>query len=158
MIRFPLLLPLALLAGSPAFAAPALRLSTTLTTPAGLTAPPHIANALRPALKLDGNAKAGISALVLDKAVAMLGTSYRLGDRVKVRLIEAAPVAGALRFEMLSEGRSDRALGKLRFSRPGPGHRPGRGPGHSAKHGPKPGSNHGTKHKPGRGPKKRKTR
>ena len=80
MIRFPLLLSLALLAGSPAFAAPALRLSTTLTTPAGRTAAPHIANASRPVLKLDGNAKAGISALVLDKAVAMLGTSYQLGS------------------------------------------------------------------------------
>ena len=31
--------------------------------------------------------------------------SYRLGDRVTVRLVEAAPVAGALRFELLSEGR-----------------------------------------------------
>jgi ribonuclease R len=34
------------------------------------------------------------------------GESYRLGDRVTVRLVEAAPVAGALRFELLSEGRS----------------------------------------------------
>lgn len=33
------------------------------------------------------------------------GESYRLGDGVKVRLLEAAPMAGALRFEMLSEGR-----------------------------------------------------
>src|SRR5439155_19976907 len=32
------------------------------------------------------------------------GESYRLGDRVSVRLVEAAPVAGALRFEILSEG------------------------------------------------------
>jgi ribonuclease R len=30
---------------------------------------------------------------------------YRLGDVVDVRLVEAAPVAGALRFELLSEGR-----------------------------------------------------
>jgi ribonuclease R len=30
---------------------------------------------------------------------------YRLGDSVKVRLAEAIPLAGALRFEMLSEGR-----------------------------------------------------
>jgi ribonuclease R len=29
---------------------------------------------------------------------------HRLGDVVDVRLVEAAPVAGALRFEMLSEG------------------------------------------------------
>jgi ribonuclease R len=35
------------------------------------------------------------------------GETYRLGDPVSVRLIEAAPVAGALRFELLSEGRYD---------------------------------------------------
>jgi ribonuclease R len=47
------------------------------------------------------------------------GETYRLGDAVTVRLVEAAPVAGALRFEMLSEGRRDataRILAK--------GHRP----------------------------------
>lgn len=32
------------------------------------------------------------------------GRMYRLGDSVEVRLVEAAPVAGALRFELLSEG------------------------------------------------------
>ena len=32
------------------------------------------------------------------------GESYRLGDRVTVKLVEAAPIAGALRFELLSEG------------------------------------------------------
>jgi ribonuclease R len=32
------------------------------------------------------------------------GMSYKLGDMVEVRLIEAVPSAGALRFEMLSEG------------------------------------------------------
>lgn len=32
------------------------------------------------------------------------GTMYRLGDVVEVRLVEAAPVAGALRFELLSGG------------------------------------------------------
>ncbi len=37
------------------------------------------------------------------------GEAYRLGDRVTVRLVEAAPVAGALRFEVLSEGRVDGA-------------------------------------------------
>ena len=47
---------------------------------------------------------------VYDEAGRMLvgqesGTGYRLGDPVDVRLIEAAPVAGALRFEMLSEPR-----------------------------------------------------
>jgi len=33
------------------------------------------------------------------------GETYQLGDRVRVRLAEAAPVAGALRFELLSPGR-----------------------------------------------------
>ena len=33
------------------------------------------------------------------------GESYRLGDAVTVKLVEAAPVAGALRFELLSPGR-----------------------------------------------------
>jgi ribonuclease R len=35
------------------------------------------------------------------------GETYRLGDAVTVRLVEAAPVAGALRFEMISDGRRD---------------------------------------------------
>jgi ribonuclease R len=39
------------------------------------------------------------------------GETYRLGDRVTVRLVEAAPVAGALRFELLSEGRYKSAGG-----------------------------------------------
>ena len=33
------------------------------------------------------------------------GESFRLGDSVTVKLVEAAPVAGALRFELLSHGR-----------------------------------------------------
>jgi ribonuclease R len=58
------------------------------------------------------------------------GESYRLGDRVTVKLVEAAPVAGALRFELVSEGRvvarprhrpSDRPDGKSRHE-----HRPKR--------------------------------
>ncbi len=36
------------------------------------------------------------------------GTTYRLGDSVTVKLVEAAPVAGALRFELMSEGRAGR--------------------------------------------------
>jgi ribonuclease R len=44
-----------------------------------------------------------------EKLHAMVGSrsgeSYRLGDRVTVKLVEAAPVAGALRFALLSEGR-----------------------------------------------------
>ncbi|MCB1488041.1 MAG: S1 RNA-binding domain-containing protein, partial [Bauldia sp.] len=33
------------------------------------------------------------------------GEMHRLGDSVEVKLIEAAPLAGALRFELMSEGR-----------------------------------------------------
>jgi ribonuclease R len=33
------------------------------------------------------------------------GEMYRLGDEVEVKLVEVAPIAGALRFEMMSEGR-----------------------------------------------------
>ncbi len=39
---------------------------------------------------------------------ARSGETYRLGDPVTVKLVEAAPVAGALRFELLSEGRAGR--------------------------------------------------
>ncbi len=50
------------------------------------------------------------------------GESYRLGDAVSVKLVEAAPVAGALRFELLSEGRYEtgtkRHAGRKRFERP----------------------------------------
>lgn len=45
------------------------------------------------------------------------GAMHRLGDVVDVRLVEAAPVAGALRFELLSEGESvprDRRRGSLK--------------------------------------------
>ncbi|MEX2128518.1 MAG: ribonuclease R [Xanthobacteraceae bacterium] len=35
------------------------------------------------------------------------GETHRLGDRVEVKLVEAIPAAGALRFELLSEGRYD---------------------------------------------------
>ncbi|MBO0753588.1 MAG: RNB domain-containing ribonuclease, partial [Bradyrhizobiaceae bacterium] len=47
------------------------------------------------------------------------GETYQLGDKVTVRLVEAAPVAGALRFEMLSEGRRGSATQRS----------PGKGPG-----------------------------
>jgi ribonuclease R len=39
---------------------------------------------------------------------AATGETYRLGDVVSVRLLEAAPLAGALRFELCSSGRSER--------------------------------------------------
>ncbi|MFN3623633.1 MAG: ribonuclease R [Hyphomicrobium sp.] len=52
------------------------------------------------------------------------GETFRLGDTVEVRLVEAVPSAGALRFEMLSEGSKGRiaaphagAVGKLRDKR-----------------------------------------
>jgi ribonuclease R len=57
------------------------------------------------------------------------GETHRLGDRVTVRLVEAAPVAGALRFELLSEGRIEKRRGRDRSSRPAPAGargRPGR--------------------------------
>ena len=39
------------------------------------------------------------------------GEMHRLGDEVEVRLLEVAPIAGALRFELLSEGRQAPARG-----------------------------------------------
>ena len=47
------------------------------------------------------------------------GAMHRLGDVVQVRLVEAAPVAGALRFELLSEGRTAPRGGRMRDSRAG---------------------------------------
>jgi ribonuclease R len=56
------------------------------------------------------------------------GYSYRLVDEVRVRLVEAIPTIGALRFEMLSEGkRHAGAAGKMPRAR-----RPFRSPGHRA--------------------------
>ncbi|HWJ88840.1 MAG TPA: ribonuclease R [Pelagibacterium sp.] len=43
------------------------------------------------------------------------GERFRIGDKLEVRLLEAAPVAGALRFEVLSQGE--------RIKPPGPGRR-----------------------------------
>ncbi|WP_425339172.1 ribonuclease R [Azorhizobium doebereinerae] len=46
------------------------------------------------------------------------GEMHRIGDRVEVKLVEAAPVAGALRFELLSEGSYvGRARGKFAGAR-----------------------------------------
>jgi ribonuclease R len=60
------------------------------------------------------------------------GAMHRLGDVVDVRLVEAAPVAGALRFELLSEGHSP-ARGRKRepvrgISKAQAKPHPGRGP------------------------------
>ena len=38
------------------------------------------------------------------------GAMHRLGDVIDVRLVEAQPVAGALRFELLSEGRDQKGI------------------------------------------------
>ena len=63
------------------------------------------------------------------------GAMHRLGDVVDVRLVEAAPVAGALRFELLSEGqviprgrkRDGRREGSRAQAAPSKAH-PGRSP------------------------------
>jgi ribonuclease R len=60
------------------------------------------------------------------------GETYRLGDRVTVKLIEAAPVAGALRFELLSEGR---IFTSARRAHPSRAQRKPRRERHSAQHG-----------------------
>jgi ribonuclease R len=58
------------------------------------------------------------------------GAMHRLGDVVDVRLVEAAPVAGALRFELLSEGkvfqrgRKRDGAGVSATSKSYPGHSP----------------------------------
>ncbi len=65
----------------------------------------------------------GVHALVGDRT----GETYRLGDDVRVRLVEAIPSAGALRFEMLSEGKRQGAAAtrlpkgrRLHWGRKGP--------------------------------------
>lgn len=46
------------------------------------------------------------------------GTTHRLGDEISVRLVEAAPFAGALRFELVSGG-EPRRQGKAKGARAG---------------------------------------
>jgi ribonuclease R len=65
------------------------------------------------------------------------GLGYQLGDGVSVKLVEAVPLAGALRFEILSEGKKmpvgTRSFHKAsRSGRPGP-RKPGTRP-HRGKH------------------------
>jgi ribonuclease R len=48
---------------------------------------------------------------------ARSGETFRLGDEVEVRLVEAAPFAGALRFEMLSRGERARAASGRKLRR-----------------------------------------
>jgi len=58
------------------------------------------------------------------------GLIYQMGDHVEVKLVEAAPVAGALRFEMISEGREGSGLPRSKRSRSGsPSGRPKRSKG-----------------------------
>jgi ribonuclease R len=56
-----------------------------------------------------------------EKYQAMIGErtheAHRLGDKVEVKLVEAIPVAGALRFELLSEGRYDIIKRREKFVR-----------------------------------------
>jgi ribonuclease R len=55
--------------------------------------------------------------------------TFQLGDEVSVRLVEAVPTAGALRFEMLSRGKSAQvaAIRGIRGANRGPKRRrPGR--------------------------------
>ncbi len=49
------------------------------------------------------------------------GETFRLGDEADVRLMEVTPLAGGLRFEMLSEGRKGKPAGRKR--RPPPSRR-----------------------------------
>ncbi|MCG8559835.1 MAG: RNB domain-containing ribonuclease, partial [Hyphomicrobiales bacterium] len=55
------------------------------------------------------------------------GLAFRLGDQVEVRLVEAIPSAGALRFELLSEGRPLPAGTRRSGPRRPAGRRPRRG-------------------------------
>ena len=59
------------------------------------------------------------------------GETHRLGDEVTVRLVEAIPVAGALRFELLSEGRTGSKRPRGTFKKPArDGKRDGKKPPH----------------------------
>ncbi len=59
------------------------------------------------------------------------GETYRLGDKVEVKLVEAAPVAGALRFELLTKGKFTGKIGgssKKDAKRPPRGAKPAKAP------------------------------
>jgi len=45
------------------------------------------------------------------------GETFRLGDPVEVRLVEAHPSAGALRFQLISDGRFDLKLSRKKRGR-----------------------------------------
>lgn len=72
------------------------------------------------------------------------GLTFQLGDRVDVKLVEVAPLAGSLRFEMLSDGKPGKAGGdrrgrkggfKSNRSKPGQSKPSQSKPGHAAKKG-----------------------
>ncbi|BBE71489.1 ribonuclease R [Oharaeibacter diazotrophicus] len=48
------------------------------------------------------------------------GETFQLGDAVEVKLVEVAPLAGALRFEIVSEGRRGRPMPRSRLNRQRP--------------------------------------
>jgi ribonuclease R len=83
---------------------------------------------------------------------------HRLGDVVDVRLVEAAPVAGALRFELLSEGqiiprgrKRDGSRASTTPSKARPGRSPNDKAGPSGKFGKgKSGKGKSAKFKPGK--------
>lgn len=54
------------------------------------------------------------------------GLAYQMGMEVEVQLVEAAPVAGALRFDMISEGKKADSLPRSRRTNRKPGSKPGR--------------------------------
>lgn len=67
------------------------------------------------------------------------GITFQLGDAVEVRLVEVAPLAGSLRFEMLSDGKSGKPLNQR--GRAGKGaKRGGKKPGTSPKRSQSPAS------------------
>ncbi|MFG1344571.1 ribonuclease R [Xanthobacter autotrophicus DSM 431] len=73
------------------------------------------------------------------------GEMHRIGDRVEVRLVEAAPVAGALRFELLTEG----TYVKGPRGRPGPLRRSAKGAGNKGLGNKGPGTSSGAFRGPG---------
>jgi ribonuclease R len=91
------------------------------------------------------------------------GLTYRLGEQVTVRLEEAVPVTGGLRFEMVEGGREGKPAGRRGSGRSGAGRHPkNKGPKKSLRHSSSKPKATGTvprktgkkgKAKPGRSPK-----
>jgi ribonuclease R len=46
------------------------------------------------------------------------GDTYQLGDRLEVRLVEATPVSGGMRFEVVSEAREGKSAGRRAVKTP----------------------------------------